>query len=158
MTTALGTDLRTALAAVPTPIAAVAAEVDGAPVGMIVGSFVGLSLDPGLVSFSLQKTSTTWPQLRAAERLGISILTSDHSHQVRQLAGPTEYRFAGVNYRTEGDAIVLDGATTGLVGRLVSEFSAGDHNVAIVEVEQAHHEPHPQPLVYHGRSIATLGR
>lgn len=72
------TELRSAWASIPTPITTLAAVVDGRPIGLIVGSYVGLSLEPALVAVSVQKTSRSWPLLRAADHLGISVLTADH--------------------------------------------------------------------------------
>src|SRR5258708_28096524 len=68
------TQLRRVLATFPTGVAAVAAIIDGEPAGLAASSFVSVSLDPPLVSVCIGHSSTTWPVLRTADRLGISVL------------------------------------------------------------------------------------
>nr|WP_308340772.1 flavin reductase family protein [Rhodococcus sp. USK10] len=53
----------------PTGVVAVtAADNEGRPVGMAVGSFTSVSLDPPLVAFLPDKSSSTFPKIRAAKR------------------------------------------------------------------------------------------
>ena len=42
---------------------ATAMTSDNAPVGMVIGSFTSVSLDPPLVTFLPGRSSTTWPQI-----------------------------------------------------------------------------------------------
>jgi flavin reductase (DIM6/NTAB) family NADH-FMN oxidoreductase RutF len=88
--------LRRAFGAFPSGVVAVAAEVDGVPVGMVASSFTSVSLEPALVSFSIANTSSTWPLLRRSARLGLSVLADHHDHVCRQLAGPAAQRFDGL--------------------------------------------------------------
>jgi flavin reductase (DIM6/NTAB) family NADH-FMN oxidoreductase RutF len=158
-TTALSpTELRAAWASIPTPITTVAAVVDGQPTGLIVGSYVGLSLDPVLVAISIQKTSRSWPVLRDAENLGISVLTRDHSHLVRQLAGPQDHRFDDISWEDDRGAVLLENAAVHLTGHIVNEFETGDHVTAILEVDHvASQAPSETPLVFHGSQVTTVG-
>jgi flavin reductase (DIM6/NTAB) family NADH-FMN oxidoreductase RutF len=88
--------LRAAFGAFPTGVVAVAAKVEGRLVGLAASSFTSVSLEPPLVSFSVGKHSTTWPDLRRAEHLGVTVLAEDHGALCRQLAGPSQERFTGV--------------------------------------------------------------
>lgn len=151
-----GAHLRTILAHVPTPLTAVAAVIDGNPVGMTVGSFLGLSLEPPLVAVSIQKTSSTWPILREAGLLGISVLTEDHSPIVRQLAGPAGHRFDRVNWQNDNGAVLIDGAGAYLRTRLVDEFDTGDHVLAVLRVEDATEYVSSPPLIFHGSRVTTI--
>lgn len=152
------TGLRAAWASVPTPITTVAAVVDGAPVGLIVGSYVGLSLEPALVAVSVQKTSRSWPLLRTAPHLGISVLTTDHAPLVRQLAGPVDHRFDGVTWDTDRGAVLLEDAAVHLTGHIVNELDTGDHVTAVLQVDRVTGQaPSAAPLVFHGSQVATVG-
>ena len=62
-----GDGLRRAFANFPSGVVAVCAEVDGVPHGLAVSTFVPVSLDPPLVSFCVQNSSSTWPRLDKAE-------------------------------------------------------------------------------------------
>lgn len=57
--------LRRAFSVYPTGVVALAAQVEGRPVGMAVNSFTSISLEPALVAVSAARTSKTWPLLRA---------------------------------------------------------------------------------------------
>lgn len=152
------TELRAAWAAIPTPITTVAAVVDGVPTGLIVGSYVGLSLEPALVAVSIQKTSRSWPVLRTASHLGISVLTNDHAPLVRQLAGPADQRFAGVDWIDDRGGVLLRDAAVHLTGQIIEELNTGDHVTAIVQVDRvAQQAPSAAPLVFHGSQVSTVG-
>ena len=62
--------LREAFGHFPSGVIAIAAEVDGVRVGLAASTFVPVSLDPPLVSFCVQNTSTTWPKLKDLPRTG----------------------------------------------------------------------------------------
>ena len=51
----------------PTGVVVVTAMVDDAPVGMVVGTFSSVSLEPPLVSFMPMTTSASYAKLRAAD-------------------------------------------------------------------------------------------
>ncbi|WP_196763079.1 flavin reductase family protein, partial [Mycobacterium avium] len=56
--------LREAFGHFPSGVVAIAAEVNGTLEGLAASTFVPVSLDPPLVSFCVQNTSTTWPKLK----------------------------------------------------------------------------------------------
>ena len=88
-----------------------AAAVDGAAPGIAASSFTSVSLEPPLVSFSVATSSSTWPLLREAGHLGLSVLADHHDEVCRQLAGPREQRFDGLPFSvTEDGAVLLDEA------------------------------------------------
>lgn len=152
------TELRAAWASIPTPITTLAAVIDGRPVGLIVGSYVGLSLEPALVAVSVQKTSRSWPLLRTAGHLGISVLTTAHAGLVRQLAGPVDQRFDGITWDSDRDAVLLEDAAVHLTGHIVNELDTGDHITAVLQVDHlVQHAPSAAPLVFHGSQITTIG-
>ncbi|WP_018298146.1 flavin reductase family protein [Corynebacterium lubricantis] len=148
------TAVRSVFAHIPTPLVVVAADINGTPTGITVGSFVGQSLEPALVSVSIQDTSTTWPQLRCADHIGISVLSEDHAHLVRQFSGPAAERFQGVNLEEDGSALLLAEAGVQLTCRLVDEIRIGDHIQAVLEVVRVVERPGAGPLVYQGRRIS----
>src|ERR1700693_5082280 len=86
--------LREAFGHFPTGVIAIAAEVGSTRVGLAVSTFVPVSLDPPLVSFCVQNTSTTWPKLKDVRALGISVLGESHDGAARTLAAKTGDRFA----------------------------------------------------------------
>jgi 3-hydroxy-9,10-secoandrosta-1,3,5(10)-triene-9,17-dione monooxygenase reductase component len=52
----------------PTGVTVVAAMDDARPVGLAVGSFFSVSLEPPLVGFCVMTTSSTWPVIEQCGR------------------------------------------------------------------------------------------
>jgi len=62
-----GQRFRQVLGSYPTGVTVVTAIAeDGSPAGMAVGSFTSVSLDPPLVAFLPDKSSTSFPKIRTA--------------------------------------------------------------------------------------------
>jgi len=148
--------LRQAFGVFPTGVVAVAAEVDGQQVGLAASSFTSVSLDPPLVSFSVASTSKTWPDLRRAAHLGVTILAEHHSEVCRQLAGPVEQRFDGIASTTSEDgAILLDEGLARFDCTIYREVEAGDHVIVLLELHRVEHTA-GQPLVFHRSAFGRL--
>ncbi|WP_264159535.1 flavin reductase family protein [Actinomadura rudentiformis] len=63
---------------------------------MVASSFPSVSTQPPLVSVCIADSSTTtWPRLRTANRIGISVLATEHRVIVRQLSAEDTDRSAG---------------------------------------------------------------
>ncbi len=118
--------LRRAFGAFPSGVVAVAAEVDGRPVGLAASSFTSVSLEPALVSFSVANGSATWPVLRSAGHLGLSVLADHHDAVCTRLAGPAEHRFDGLDLHTTADgAVLLEDAVAAFDCTVHREIEAG---------------------------------
>lgn len=144
--------LRRVLAAFPTGVAAVAAMIDGEPAGLAANSFVSVSLDPPLVSVCIGHTSTTWPALRTADRLGISVLGAHQETASRQLSSRNGERFAGLGWRaTDHGAVVVCEASAWFDCSVEQEIPAGDHDIVLLRVHDLG-ASEALPLVFH-RSI-----
>jgi flavin reductase (DIM6/NTAB) family NADH-FMN oxidoreductase RutF len=150
------TQLRRVFAAFPTGIAAVAAVIDGTPAGLAASSFVSVSLDPPLVSVCIAHTSTTWPVLREARRLGISVLGVHHERASRQLSSRVGERFAGLDWRaTAGGAVLLCQASAWFECSIDQEIPAGDHDIVLLRVHDLG-ASEVMPLVFHDSSYRQL--
>lgn len=162
MTTAELTDtdhLRRVFGAFPTGVTAVAAVVDGKPLGITANSFTSVSLDPPLVSLCLRRTSRTWARLRSAQRLGVSILSGEQEHASRQLASSNTDRFAGLQWReTSEGAVLLHDSAAWLVTSVVRHITAGDHDIVVLAVHDLDIDPLMSPLLFHASQFRTLSR
>jgi flavin reductase (DIM6/NTAB) family NADH-FMN oxidoreductase RutF len=149
--------LRTVFGAVPTSVVAVCAVVAGAPAGMVFSTFTAVSLDPPLVSLCVNRTSGTWPLLRCSPRLGLTVLADPHGHLPRQLAGPREHRFTGVDLRYgAGGAVLIEGGAAWLECSPHAAYPAGDHELVLLEVRALDTDPAATPLLYRHSSIRPL--
>lgn len=151
--------LRTAFSHFPSGVAALAGYAYGVKEGLVASSFtVGVSLDPPLVSFAVQNTSRTWPRLRHADRIGVSILAEGHTEVCRQLASKDGDRFAGLDLSvTDDGAVLLDRAALWLETSVYAELPAGDHHMVLLQVHGvADHSGDHEPLVFHRSAFRHL--
>lgn len=125
MTTQVANDsllLQEALSHFPAGVVALSATVHGERQVMIASSFsVGVSYEPSLVLFSVQKSSSTWPKIKDAPLIGVSVMGEDHNPVCRQLASRDKSkRFNGVEtvVGTEVTSIYL-GLPFGLRARFI---------------------------------------
>ena len=59
----------------PTGVTVITAlSANGDPLGMVVGTFTSVSLDPPLVGFLPDKKSSTWPLIEAAGHFCVNVL------------------------------------------------------------------------------------
>lgn len=151
--------LRAAFSVYPTGVVALAAVVDGRPVGMAVNSFTSISLEPALVAISAARTSRTWPMLRAAPELGMSVLAEHHEPLSRLLSSRVDDRFGDHRWRsTEGGAVLVQDAALWLTCRLHSTFDGGDHEVALYEIDDVTLFDDVEPLVFHRSRYRAIVR
>jgi len=151
--------LRRAFSGFPSGVAALAAVVDDEPRVLVASSFaVGISQDPPLVLFSVQKTSTTWPHLSRATSIGASILGSAHSGKAWQLASKDrEKRFRGVRtIHTPAGAILLEEAPVMLECGIEHVYPAGDHHLIVLRVTALSTNFDHEPLIWHRSGFTRL--
>jgi flavin reductase (DIM6/NTAB) family NADH-FMN oxidoreductase RutF len=149
--------LREAFGTFPSGVVAVAAEVDGRVTGLAASSFTSVSLDPPLVSFSIANTSKTWPDLRRAPHLGVTVLADHHGVAARQLAGPVEARFDGLDVvlSPEGAATLADGLSS-FDTTIETEVEAGDHTIVLLRLHAVRKAESRPPLVFHRSGFRRL--
>lgn len=126
-------------------------------VGMAASAFTSVSLNPPLVSVCVQNTSTTWPRLRAAGTIGVSVFAHDQDQVCRRLAGPAAHRFDGITPLGAGDgALFIPGAAAHLSCTIDSEIPAGDHVLVLLRIRRLDSDPGVEPLVFHASTFRAL--
>jgi len=148
--------LRTAYGRYPAGVVAICADVDGTWEAMIASSFVAVSIEPPLVAFCPQNSSSTWPRLKRAKRLGVSILGEDHHEVARSMAARTGDRFKGVRvHRDDAGMLLVHGASAWLDTTVNGCVPAGDHQIVLLAVRgvMLHETP---PTVFHRSRFVGL--
>ena len=149
--------LREAFGVFPSGVVAVAAEVDGAPVGLAASSFTSVSLEPPLVSFSVANSSKTWPALRTAEHLGVTVLAD---HQARSVASwPARSATASTACRSappRTGAVTLDDGLARFDCSIHQEVEAGDHTLVLLRLHAVEHADTSLPLVFHRSAFGRM--
>jgi len=142
--------MREVLGSFPTGVTAIAGLVDGEPLGLAANSFTSVSLEPPLVLVCIGRSSSTWPELARATMLGISVLSANQGHACRQLGGPRERRFTGLDWRATPDgAVLLDGGSAWLECSVERQWPAGDHDIVLLRVHSLWDDRSEPPLVFY---------
>jgi flavin reductase (DIM6/NTAB) family NADH-FMN oxidoreductase RutF len=134
----------------PTGVAVVTAVADdGVPVGMVVGTFSSVSMDPPLIAFYPMSNSRSFAQLRIASAFCINVLASDQEAFCRKFATAGENKFDGVGWRPAPlGSPILDGAVSWIECTFEDVREAGDHFIVLGRVEDLAVERSTLPLLF----------
>lgn len=112
----------------PTGVTVVTAAPDSGPVGLAVGSFTSVSLDPPLVAFFPDRSSSSWPKIEAAGAFCVNILAADQEDVCRRFASKADDKFVGLGWKPAASgAPLLDGVLAWIDCDIDSVVEAGDH-------------------------------
>ncbi|NLA52349.1 MAG: flavin reductase family protein [Alcaligenaceae bacterium] len=150
---------RAVLGNYPTGVAVVTGlDPAGEPIGMVVGTFTSVSLEPPLVAFLPMKTSRTFNQLReASAQFCINILAADQEPICRHLASYSENKFATVPWHKSpaGNPVIND-----VVAWIDCEYAnvvdAGDHYIVLGAVKTMSLERDSSPLLFFQRGYGRF--
>ncbi|MFC5834243.1 flavin reductase family protein [Nonomuraea insulae] len=151
---------RRALAVHASGVVVITAQNDGVPVGLTATSFSSVSLEPPLVSFYVDQSSTTWPLLRGADHFCVNILASDQADLAARFATKGVDRFAPPTGWRPGPlgAPLLMGVSAHLICLPYETAEVGDHTLVVGLVAEANTHSQGRPLLYHqgrfGRFLA----
>ncbi len=70
---------REVLGRLPTGVTLVTGLADGEPLGIVIGSFVSVSMDPPLVGFLPGKSSRTWPRIEDTGSFCVNVLSDQQA-------------------------------------------------------------------------------
>jgi 3-hydroxy-9,10-secoandrosta-1,3,5(10)-triene-9,17-dione monooxygenase reductase component len=132
----------------PTGVVAITA-FDGEPVGLAVGSFSSISLDPPLVGFFVDRSSTTWPRVQRAGTFAVNVLGAHQEELCRCFGRKGADRFDGVRWRPgTSDAPLIDGALAWIECEIADVLETGDHMLAIGAVRRLETGEDGRPLIF----------
>ncbi len=152
---------RTVLGHFPTGVVAVTSlNSDGHPVGMTVGSFTSVSLDPPLVAFLPDKRSSTFPVIRESGRFCVNILSAAQEGVCRQLARKQDEKFTSIDWSMSPAMTPRIADSIGWIEcEIDSVIDAGDHDVVIGKVLALDVHVLHSPLIFfqggYGRFAST---
>ena len=129
----------------------VTAIVGRGPVGLIVGTFSSVSLDPPLVSFMVTQNSRSWQAVRAEGRFTANILASDQRSLSQQLSGWSPDKFRNVVF-DDMDKQVIRGCLAWATCILEREVEAGDHVIVLASPAELTVARATRPLIFYQRA------
>jgi len=154
--------LRSAMRAWSAGVTVVTAVYEGTRHGMTVNSFTSISLEPAMITISLQGSSRTHELICKARAFGLTILSAEQAHVSEIFAGrsdETQDRFIGLQTETlvSGSPLIVGGLAW-MDCRVVQTFDAGMNTLFIGEVLAARGTGEGRPLIYHNRIYWELSQ
>lgn len=133
----------------PTGVTVVTAAPASGPVGLAVGSFASVSLDPPLVAFFPDKRSTSWPRIEEAGSFCVNVLAEDQEEVCRRFASKSDDKFEGLGWRpAPSGAPILAGTLAWIDCDIHAVIDAGDHFYVTGAVRELEVEREGGPLLF----------
>ncbi|SFW78658.1 flavin reductase family protein [Amycolatopsis australiensis] len=139
----------------PAAVAVVAAVVGGTGQAMVCTSLNAVSLSPPIMSVAIRKESTTWPLLRTAETVGVSVLSDlqdDVAFRIARRPAAERLNDIPVVVAADGTAVHVLGAALHYRCRLGTTSEVGDHWLVTLPVLTSTSHDDVNPLVFPIRS------
>ncbi|MEU9291480.1 flavin reductase family protein [Streptomyces sp. NPDC048275] len=153
-----GRTLRHAVGHYASGITVITAQDEFGPVGFTCQSFYSVSLEPPMVSFSVMRSSTTFPRIREVGRFCVNVLSAPQSRLSDQFATRGSDKWSGVEWRLTGAGNpALAGALTWIDCDLRDVHDAGDHHIVTGQAHTLGVAQHTdEPLLYFQGSYRHL--
>lgn len=151
------TFFRQVMGQVPTTVSVVTAMVDEQPVGMVIGSFVSVSLEPPLAGFFCTSTSSTWARLQQADVLGVNILGQHQVDVSNACMRRPDERFDGLDWELVDGAPRIADCTAWMTLTEHQILPAGDHDFGLYAVTSMEiPDPAKAPVIFYGGQYRSL--
>ena len=150
---------RAVLGNYPTGVAVVTAMGSGGePIGMVVGSFTSVSLDPPLVAFLPDRGSSTFPAIREAGAFCVNVLAGGQEELCRLFATKGADRFAQTKWDPAQDtgSPVLKDAVAWIDCEISDIHEAGDHLIVVGRVLDLQVQTPTLPLLFFQGGYGTF--
>jgi len=145
------THFRQVLGQYPTGVVVVTAlDAAGAAIGMTVGSFTSVSLDPPLVAFLPDQGSSSWRALReSGDRFCVNVLDAGQEDVCRAVAVRKQDKFADIAWHPAPSGLpIIDGAVAWMDCVTEQVHEAGDHHIVVGRVGDLELGEGSQPLLF----------
>lgn len=152
--------LRSAMRAWSAGVTVVTAVHENERHGMTVNSFTSISLNPALITISLQQNTRTHELVMKSRAFGLTILAADQTSVSDLFAGrmsDVQDRFASLKTETlvTGSPLIVGGLSW-MDCRILQTYDAGMNTLFISEVVAAQGTGSGDPLLYHNREYWKL--
>lgn len=127
----------------------------GDPCGLAATSVSSYSADPPSLLVSIAHVSRCHDALAGCERFGVHILHAGEERIARVFASRAEDKFAGLDWRWDGDVPELSGSLAYLRCRRAESLSRYDHTILLGDIEGGRIEDR-EPLLYARRRMDWL--
>ena len=149
---------RSVLGHFPTGVTAVTAVNNGKPIGMAIGSFTSVSLDPPLVAFLPGKDSGSWKEIRESGSFCVNVMGQDQMDVCGVMASRAEDKFADVAWSPASTGSpIIEGSIAFIDCQIEDIHDAGDHDIVVGRVVDLKVMESKSPLVFFQGNYGTFG-
>jgi flavin reductase (DIM6/NTAB) family NADH-FMN oxidoreductase RutF len=152
---------RDALGQFPTGVTIITtATPDGERLGMTIGSFNSLSLDPPLVLFSIWRGANSFASWQRAERYAINVLSENQEELSNKFARGKGEKWIGQTLLSGRTGLpLLPNAVIAFECEAFGRHDGGDHEIFVGRVVETHENQAKRghPLVFFGGQYRRLG-
>lgn len=149
--------LRRCLGQYATGVTVVTSQVGGCPIAMTANSFTSVSLDPPLVSWSVKRSSQSYPKFAVASGFVVNILAEDQVDISRNFGRSAGDKFAGIAWRPGLEGMpLLEGVAALFECEVVDRLDGGDHLIIIGRV--ARFERHERSVLLFAQGRYAVAR
>jgi flavin reductase (DIM6/NTAB) family NADH-FMN oxidoreductase RutF len=114
-----------------------------------VGSFTSVSLDPPLVSFTVDRTARSWPSIEAAAAFCVNLLAHDQVDLCRLFSSRESAKFRSVSWRPAASgAPIIEGVIAWVDCDVDRILETGDHHLVIGRVRELDVARAARPLLF----------
>ena len=142
---------RNVLGHFPTGVTAVTAVNNDKPIGMAIGSFTSVSLDPPLVAFLPGK------EIRESGSFCVNVMGQDQMEVCGVMASRAEDKFADVEWSAApSGSPIIAGSIAYIDCEIEAIHDGGDHDIVVGRVLELEVMESKEPLVFFQGSYGTF--
>lgn len=143
------------MASVCTPVTVASTRTEaGRAYGTTVSAFASLSLDPPMVTISLDRQSVLLGHVRRSGRIGINVLAHGQEDLAKTFARSRPDKFDHATWRWDNGLPHIDGVASWLACDVDGTVPGGDHVIVLGRVVHAESTT-ALPLIYARRMFGT---
>lgn len=153
-------DFREVMGQYPTGVVVITAlSASGEALGMTVGSFNSVSLDPALVMFMPDKQSSSWKALReSGTSFGVNVLSAEQEPVCRAVATRKVDKFDGIAWRpSDHGNPVIEHCVAHLDCEIEAIHEGGDHDIVVGRVLELGVLNPVDPLLFYRGGYGSFG-
>ncbi len=141
----------------PTGVTVIAGMDGDDPVGLAVGSFFSLSIDPPLVGFCVGTTSNSWERMESSGSFCVNILGADQEDVCRVFASSGDDKFATIGWKpAESGSPRIDDVLAWIDCDVSAVHDGGDHHIVVGAVTGLDVAAEGDPLVFFRGGYSSL--
>ncbi len=152
-------DFRRVLGNLPTGVNAVTAHGPAGPLGVAIGSFASISLEPPLVGFFLGNQASSHDGLREAGSFCVNVLCHDQVELCAAMASKAEDKFDKWDYSPSPvtGSPMFPGIRAFIDCTIEDIIPVGDHDLFVGRVVALDTVADVEPMVFHAGRYGSFG-